>query len=146
MQEVYRVVDANLNRAREGLRVLEEIARFVLNDAELTARLKEIRHSLNAIVSENPGLMHKMISSRDSEGDVGAGSWSYGEKTRDSLFTLSAANFKRVQEAARVLEEFGKLLELPAQEFKKIRFKAYTLEREIGVRLNDIKTIKPDPL
>jgi len=139
VQEVYRVVDVNLNRAGEGLRVLEEITRFVLNDVDLTACIKEIRHNLNAIVSELPDLRYEIIYSRDSEGDVGSGSWTKGESTRDSLFALATANFKRVQEAARVLEEFGKLLGLPAQEFKKLRFKAYLLEKKIGLRLHEQK-------
>ncbi len=135
MRQVYRVVDANLNRAREGLRVLEEIARFVLDDVDLTANLKDIRHNLNTLVSEASNLRYDIIHSRDSEGDVGAGSWTKRESARDSLFALATANFKRVQEAARVLEEFGKLLGLPAREFKKIRFETYLLEKKIGARL-----------
>ncbi len=131
MREVYRVMDANLNRAREGLRVLEEIARFVLDDAELSVRLKEMRHSLVAVVSELPGGLYELVCARDAAGDVGAGSWTQGEKTRDGIFALAAANFKRVQEAARVLEEFGKLFGSEAKEFKKIRFETYILEQEM---------------
>lgn len=137
MREVYRVVDANLNRAREGLRVLEEIARFVLNDTDLTSRLKELRHRLSAAVEDLPGGIHELVRSRDAAGDVGAGSWTAGEKTRENLFALTVANLKRVQEAARVLEEFGKLLGPAAQGFKKIRFEAYVLEQEILGKMKD---------
>lgn len=137
MLEVYRVVDANLNRAREGVRVLEEIARFVLNDAELTLRLKEMRHSLAAATNALPGGVYELVRSRDAAGDVGAGSWTPGEKNRDGLFALAVANVKRVQEAARVLEEFGKLLGPAAQAFKKIRFDAYVMEQELLGKMMD---------
>lgn len=137
MREIYRVMDANLNRAREGLRVLEEIARFVLDDGELTARFKDVRHSLFSIVNEIPGVLDELVGARDSAADVGAGSWTDGEKSRGSLLALARANIKRVQEAARVLEEFGKLLGLQAEKFKKIRFQAYVLEQELLARMKD---------
>jgi len=136
MREVYRVVDANLNRAGEGLRVLEEIARFILDDAALSARLKEMRHSLAALTNQLPGGVYELVRARDAAGDVGASSWTPGEKTRDDLFTLAVANFKRVQEAARVLEEFGKLLGPSlARTFKGLRFQAYVLEQEMLLKL-----------
>ena len=137
MREIYRVLDANMNRAREGLRVLEEIARFVLNDAELTLRLKDIRHSLAAATNALPGGVYELVRSRDAAGDVGADSWTPGEKSRDGLFALAVANLKRVQEAARVLEEFGKLLGPAAQAFKKIRFDVYVLEQELLGEMTD---------
>lgn len=144
MREVYRVVDANLNRAREGLRVLEEIARFVLDDAELTSRLKEMRHSLTAKMGELPGGVYELVRSRDAAGDVGAGSWTPGEKTREGLFALAVANLKRVQEAARVLEEFGKLLGPAAQAFKKIRFETYVLEQEMLGKMAESLGLTPN--
>lgn len=131
MREVYRILDANLNRAREGLRVLEEIARFVLEDQERTARLKDLRHNLTGQAGQLPGGQMELVRSRDASGDVGAQSWTLREKDRGSLFDLAAANFKRVQEAARVLEEFGKLAGLAAEGFKKLRFEIYTLEQEL---------------
>ncbi len=131
MREVYRVLDANFNRAREGLRVLEEIGRFVLDDEDLTHRLKETRHSLADVMEVIPGGLLELVRSRDSAGDVGAGSWTQGEKSREDLFTIAVANLKRVQEAARVLEEFGKLLGPSAEVYKKIRFGVYILEQEI---------------
>jgi len=130
VRELYRIVDANLNRAREGLRVLEEVARFILEDSRLTGVLKEMRHRLTGMVL-SAGVACALINSRDSENDVGAGSWTPREKERGSVCDLVAANFKRVQEAARVLEEFGKILGLPAQEVKELRFELYTLEKEM---------------
>ncbi len=130
LRELYRIADANLNRAREGLRVLEEVARFILEDTKLTGVLKEMRHRLSSIACDS-SVASALINSRDAENDVGAGSWTAKEKERGSVCDLVAANFKRVQEAARVLEEFGKLLGLPAQELKELRFELYTLEKEM---------------
>lgn len=137
MQKYYRVMDANINRLREGLRVLEEIARFILEDAAMTARIKEQRHRVAAVVQALPGGVLALSRARDAAGDVGAGSWAPGEKERRDLPALAAANCKRVQEAARVLEEFGKLgAPEEAKEFKKIRFAIYSLEQDLLEKLD----------
>ena len=41
-----RIIDANLNRTGEGLHLLEDLARLMLNDAGLTQQLKTIRHEI----------------------------------------------------------------------------------------------------
>ena len=64
-----RILDASANRAREGLRVVEDYVRFVLDDPGLTRRLKEVRHRLGeAVRGLDPELL---IGSRDTRGDVG---------------------------------------------------------------------------
>lgn len=131
MKQVYRVMDANLNRAREGLRVLEEVARFVLEDGGLSLRIKDLRHSLSAAAGELPGGSRGLVKYRDSANDVGSATWTPGEKHRQDIGHLVLANIKRVQEACRVLEEFGKLLNTELTGFKKVRFDAYTLEQEL---------------
>lgn len=139
MRGIYRVMDANLNRAREGLRVLEEIARFVLEDEVLTAGLKDMRHKLAAAAGEIPGGVLELVKARDAAGDVGAGSWIPGERTRENIFSLAVANLKRVQEALRVLEEFGKMQGIFAENFKKTRFEMYVLEQELLNKLAESK-------
>lgn len=131
MRKIYRILDANLNRAREGLRVIEETARFILDDRVLTAELKDLRHLITSLAASLPGGPVELVSARDSEGDVGAGSWSEGERARDSVYNLVQANFKRVQEAARVLEEFGKMAGPGADKYKKVRYQLYVLEQEM---------------
>jgi thiamine-phosphate pyrophosphorylase len=131
MREIYRIMDANLNRAREGLRVLEEVARFILEDAALSSELKDLRHSLAAVAEKIPGGLFELVRARDVGSDVGAGSWTEDEQARSDLLAVVAANQKRVQEALRVLEEFGKLLSPEAASFKKIRFNSYALEQKI---------------
>jgi len=138
VREIYRVLDANLNRLREGLRVLEEVSRFVLHDRDMTARFKDLRHQATAAAASWPEGSAELTGAREPSTDVGAGSWTTGESTRSSLTALTAANCKRVQEAARVLEEFGKMLEGEgARGFKEIRFLAYELEKELVKKLAD---------
>jgi thiamine-phosphate pyrophosphorylase len=138
MREIYRVLDANLNRLREGLRVLEEVSRFVLNNNEMTAGLKDLRHQVATAAAGLPGGLMELIEARKPTADVGAGSWTTGEASRNSLMALATANCKRIQEAARVLEEFGKMCEGPsARSFKEIRFTAYKLEIELLKKLNE---------
>jgi len=132
VSQVYRVLDANLNRAREGLRVIEELARFVLEDRQLTERIRLLRHRLDG--QNLPGRLPALLLSRDAARDVGAVSPPETEQPRVDYVHLAAANCKRVQEAARVLEEYGRLL-TDTRTFKEIRYAAYTLEKELIGRL-----------
>ncbi|MDP2663577.1 MAG: thiamine phosphate synthase [Dehalococcoidia bacterium] len=124
-----RILDANLDRAREGLRVLEDIARFALNDPSLSSRLKDMRHRL---VLEDKAVA--LLSARDVEGDTAAFLDTEAEGARANLFSILEANAKRVQESLRVLEEVGKLLPQVAH-FKEMRFSLYEVEKEMASRL-----------
>jgi len=135
---IHRIADANFNRAREGLRVVEELARFILNDADLAGRLKSMRHQLRSIQQEWPGGVEKFMSDRDSQTDVGFNSREEKEFERLDFFELSLANFKRVQEAMRVLEEYSKFISTGA-DFKKIRFELYDLEKQLTLKLVELK-------
>lgn len=124
-KKIYRIIDANLNRAREGLRVIEDYARFILNDDKLTRKLKRMRQDLAGLSQK---VYPELISARASEKDVGA---EIREGKRKNLKALTIANFKRIQESIRVLEEFSKLLSSEAGEkFKKLRFRIYVLEKQ----------------
>ena len=128
---IYRIIDANLNRAREGIRVAEEVARLYFDDAKLSSQLKSLRHQLTR-VAKNSFDEKKLLSFRDSQKDVGADSMGVFEKKRADLESIVYANLRRSQEAVRVLEEFGKLIqEQSAPSFKKIRFRLYALEQKM---------------
>jgi hypothetical protein len=130
-RNIYRILDANLNRAREGVRVTEEVARFCFDDAKLSSRFKRLRHELTQAAKKHFD-QNKLLSFRDSQKDVGADSMGSLEKKRADLNSIVQANLRRAQEATRVLEEFGKLVNPnSASSFKRIRFKLYTLEQEI---------------
>ena len=128
-----RIIDANLNRASEGLRFLEDVARFLLNDAALSEQLKTSRHGL---ARESRALGVQLLSQRDSEGDVGAEL--PGEAEQD-LAGLVMANAKRAEESLRVIAELAKLPELRPKlntaVFEELRFSLYTLERNLVSRV-----------
>jgi len=139
-QPVLRIIDANANRVREGLRVIEEYYRFVLDDKDTTSQLKALRHEVTdaviAVADE-----HKLMISRDSAQDVGMGSVVQSEGHRSSLRAVVAAAFKRVEEGLRALEEYTKLAagQQAGERFKTLRFEVYTLEKEIRLREDDRK-------
>jgi thiamine-phosphate pyrophosphorylase len=130
-----RIIDANLNRAGEGLHLLEEIARLTLDDAELTRKLKTMRHE---VLRGDLAFNKELIQARDSEGDVGADIEVPGDGGRE-LPIIVVANARRVQEALRILEEMArvpdKTLSLDPEKFKKARFDLYTIERALLSRL-----------
>jgi thiamine-phosphate pyrophosphorylase len=129
-KNIYRILDANLNRAREGIRVVEDMARLYFDNAKLSSKFKALRHELTAIAKKSFD-QEKLLSFRDSERDVGADSMGSLEKKRADLESIIQANLRRAQEATRVLEEFGKLINPnSARSFKRLRFKLYTLEQE----------------
>lgn len=127
-KDIYRVLDANVNRAKEGLRVCEDIARFCLKDASLTRRLRRLRHAVTKILRSSRVDRLKMILERKSSEDPGR---AFANKTtKRSTAHLFLANIQRTKEALRVLEEFLKLLDNQAsRKIQKTRFDTYELEK-----------------
>ena len=130
-KKVYRIIDANFNRTQEGLRVCEEVARFILGSSALNIRFKKLRHSIKAILKCLPrDLRESIISFRESASDVGRGK-SKLEKTRADFKDIFIANIQRAKESLRVLEEFFKIIDTGlSAKFKRLRYKAYTLEKD----------------
>lgn len=121
-----RLLDANLNRAREGLRVLEDTARFVWDARSLFVRFRSARHRLDTLTRR---FYPSLVDSRDSVADAGR---TIAETRRRTPAGLVAANFRRVEEALRVLEEYGKVLSPRSPSgFKRVRFEMYVLEKEV---------------
>ena len=125
-EAVLRILDANLDRAREGIRTIEEWCRFGLDDEDATAQLKHLRQVLASWHSP------QIRASRDTPSDVGTALTHDQEATRTSLMALLQANFARVQEALRVLEEYGKLYNLDmSASAKQMRYQLYTLDSQL---------------
>ncbi len=131
-RQVLRIIDANLDRIGEGLRLLEDLARFALNDASLTRQLKDMRHDL--LISDWQ-FQQRLLQARDSAGDVGADIEAAGEEKERELPIMAVANARRVQEALRVTEELAKATNLDPGKFKQARFKLYELEQALLSRL-----------
>lgn len=139
-EEIYRIFDANINRAREGLRVCEEVARFILCDEKLTKKLKGIRHQVTKIIQNLKIDTKKLLAIRDVRKDVGARTYPRSEGKRKTYEDIVTSNMKRVEESLRVLEEFTKKINPSAgARFKRLRFQAYDLERELLEKLEGMK-------
>ncbi|MCL2709661.1 MAG: thiamine phosphate synthase [Planctomycetaceae bacterium] len=131
---VCRLLDAAANRAREAIRVLEDYVRFILDDAELTQRLKTFRHQFQEVLQQFP--MESRLAARNTEHDVGTEITADGEYQRPSVGDLLSANFSRLQESLRSLEEFSKMFDpLIAQQFEQLRYQGYTLHKDVGLHL-----------
>ncbi|MHC5003941.1 MAG: thiamine phosphate synthase [Planctomycetota bacterium] len=129
-----RLMDANANRAREALRVMEDAARFLLDDEPLTARLKGLRHELRAVLDRfPPGWME---ASRDTPADVGTGVATPAERERAGIADVVVAAGKRLGEALRTLEEAAKTVDPDAAAgLEALRYRAYDVEAGLQRRL-----------
>lgn len=132
---VLRVIDANANRLTEGLRVCEDVARFILDDKKATRGFKMIRHRIFEALKQLGADKRLLASFRDPARDIGKGSIE-PETRRNTVSDIFRANIKRSEEAMRVLEEFSKLSSTTlAGNFKKMRFELYSLEKRIIEKL-----------
>lgn len=131
-----RIIDANANRAREGVRTLEDLARFALDDAALAARCKRVRHAITSGVEALPLAPGALTGARDSAGDVGATLPDLGRASRSSLAGIASAASGRAGEALRVIEEMAGVLGAPGEAFARARYEVYELARAIATALS----------
>ncbi|MCC3408107.1 MAG: thiamine phosphate synthase [Microcoleus sp. PH2017_10_PVI_O_A] len=121
-----RILDANLDRSREGLRIIEEWCRFGLNSADLAGECKQLRQELAAWHTA------ELRSARDTPADPGTELTHPQEEQRAGIQQLLAANFCRVEEALRVLEEYGKVYDPNmGKALKQMRYRVYSLESDL---------------
>jgi len=134
MKEIYRILDANFNRAREALRVTEDCGRFVLNDPAVTAMAKNMRSDLREILAAMP--VQELVVSRDAPGDVGTELSSPTELRRKDITDVVTAACKRLTEALRTVEEYSKFVSPEhTRRFERMRYDSYTLEQRLLGRL-----------
>ncbi|HBR20852.1 MAG: thiamine-phosphate diphosphorylase [Planctomycetes bacterium GWC2_45_44] len=127
---IFRIIDANFNRAREGLRVAEDFCRFALNNQLLSGKCKQIRHQLCGAVSKFDS--QRLIAARDTQNDVGCDLKVAGQMKRASLEDCVSAGFARTTEALRAIGESAATFDTAlAQTFEKLRYDCYVLEKEI---------------
>ncbi len=127
---IARILDANANRAREALRVLEEHCRMVLDDADLTQRVKALRHDLATVLGRFDA--RTLLANRDVQHDVGTSITTDAESHRAGSADVALAAAKRTSESLRCLEEYGKIVDASAAaQIEQLRYRVYTLEQEI---------------
>ncbi len=134
LNQTLRIVDANLNRIGESLRLLEDVARLLLNDATLTERLKAMRHEL---ATKKLSIKKQFLQARDAESDIGINIEVRQQTKERELPATIIANARRTQESLRVIEELSKIpgIDLDPDKFKKARFRLYDIERALMSKL-----------
>jgi len=136
--KILRTIDANTNRLTEGLRVCEDIARFILLDKVKTRKFKSLRHEAFSALSDFGSDGKILASFRDPGRDIGRQTIK-NEKKRNGVADIFKANIKRAEESARVLEEFSKLANTQISgRFKNMRFKLYSLEKGVVKKLQSL--------
>ena len=137
---VMRIVDAAANRASEGLRVIEDYLRFVLDDRHLTSQCKGIRHELTAALEAIE--THERHAARETQADVGTQLSVPAEQARRDALAVAEANFKRVEQSLRSLEEYSKILRpKTAATLEQLRYRVYTLERATTITERSIERL-----
>lgn len=128
-KKALRLIDANLNRAKEGLRVAEDLIRFFYDDRALTGAFKRLRHDCSKAILEFPVPYRTLVKHRASEKDVGKRS-RIAEKKKPDWKDILISNLKRTEESFRVLEEAAKVIApRKSVRFQAMRFKLYELEK-----------------
>jgi len=139
--DLHRIIDANINRASEALRVIEEWARFSKDSIRISEKLKKIRHCINTSFLEN----NNLILSRESNLDIGKEIENTSKK--NTIRGIIRANCKRAEEALRVLSEYGQLLNISESDIKNLelnRYEIYTLEKELIIAEKNIRLEKSE--
>jgi thiamine-phosphate pyrophosphorylase len=128
----FRIIDANFNRAREAIRVMEDFCRFYLNSSVLSGRCKKLRHDLSAAIAMLDS--GKLIANRDTLSDVGTTIRVEGQLVRGHLKDCATAAGKRLTEALRSIAEAAQTISHPlAAAVESLRYEAYTLEKDIFI-------------
>ena len=136
-----RMIDACINRATEGLRVVEDFARFLLDDPHLTALSKDLRHELTAALAAIPA--GDRLAARETQHDVGTAIAADSEYRRENSAQVCSASFQRIQQSLRSLEEYCKIIDGSlARRLEAFRYRTYTLERTFGIRTNSSERLQ----
>ena len=126
---LYRILDANFNRTKEGLRVCEDLCRYIWDQKTLTRSFKDLRHELTGIMAGVDLL--KALEARHIQGDVGRAT-TVSESKRKDINAVFYANTQRIKESLRVLEEITKLIDARlSSKLKVLRYKVYALEQKV---------------
>ncbi len=133
--QILRILDVNLNRLREGLRVVEDFCRLAIEHRMLTGLLKDFRHEVS--VASTRYLKPSMIAARDTPGDLGTSLTTPSEYLRESPAQIAVINAKRIGESLRTLEEYGKAVSVEfAKMCESLRYRFYSIEQMLVMFLD----------
>ena len=128
----YRVIDANINRFKEGIRVVEDVLRYIFEDEAVYKHLKKLRHDIDEIINKAGIDDIQRLKERDSINDIERKNYNKSEFIRDDIFSILIANIRRAEESLRVLEELIKLKSPEISlEIKNKRYILYNIEKQI---------------
>ncbi|MBP7791481.1 MAG: thiamine-phosphate pyrophosphorylase [Candidatus Goldbacteria bacterium] len=131
-KNIFSIIDANVNRAKEGLRVIEDVVRFIYKNKKFLGKIKNIRHKIDNVTYDMVASYKTLLYNRNSLSDTGRKIKNKGEFKREKFTDILVSNFKRTEESLRVLEEVSKILNKKcAMEFKDLRYRVYELEKQI---------------
>lgn len=137
-QTTYRILDASANRATEGIRTIEEFVRFALDDSVAAAAAKSLRHDLAIALGRLDRTL--LLTARDTESDVGTAIQTRSEYQRAEISDVITAAAERVQQSLRVLEEYGKTIDVEfARQIETLRYRAYTLHSQIELKAGQLE-------
>lgn len=131
---IWRVLDVNANRAAEGLRTIEDVARLICEDSVASLWAKSLRHDLaTAVAKLNRG---QRLAARSTATDAGTGHTTEAESSRADWKEIISAACERIGQSLRCLEEFSKLVDDSiGQDFKSLRYQAYDVLAQLELRL-----------
>ncbi len=129
---VLRMLDANLNRLAEALRVVEDVCRFHWNQPGFGAAFKGLRHGIFSALESSGVARSDLSRQRDIEGDVGRDIDSPAA-TDLGPEALAFRNLERAKEALRVVQECCRSC-VPAAErrLQEIRYRLYAEEKGLS--------------
>ncbi|MEE8317460.1 MAG: hypothetical protein V3S13_00955 [Candidatus Omnitrophota bacterium] len=138
-QSIFQIIDSNLNRTREGLRVCEDIARFTITDRAVTRSLKSIRHAATrALLDSEKMSLRKILRARDTKKDT-LKFLDFKKHGKTSIANIFMSNIERVKESLRVLEECSKVIdEGVSRKYRSMRFNTYDIEKKV---IEKIRTV-----
>lgn len=138
---VLRILDANANRATEGMRAIEEFARFSLDDQNLSRQCKLVRHEISETMASLSPVADR-LRARETNDDVGRGISAPAEYTRSSFSQIVVANLERCQQALRSLEEYAKVLDVSAaMGFEAARYRVYSLAKALSSTMDALQKL-----
>ncbi|MCX7994392.1 MAG: thiamine phosphate synthase [candidate division WOR-3 bacterium] len=122
-----QILDVNLNRLTEALKLIEDYIRFELKKPAILEKVRNLRYNFFLLKKSISTI--DIVSSRQSASDLGRKP-DFDSVPREKELDIIMANFTRAKESARIIEEILRMKDRSASRvMKRIRFGIYDLEK-----------------